>query len=594
MRAYYNDSDPFKCEVVREAIKAGAIAPGEVDERSIADVKPTDLMGYTQCHFFAGGGFWSLALRQAGWPDDRPVWTGSCPCPSFSAAGKGQGFADPRHLWPHWARLIRECLPSTIFGEQVSAAIGHGWLDLIQTDLEAQDYAVGKAVFGACSVGAPHIRQRLYFVANSLRRTSQWRTKSVFGAEETSGDAGSANGRCTDRSEYGGKTEFVAQSGRMPERRRICGSGESGAAAGTGTPSQLVGSGANYALADTADARRQAAGQYESGQPFFPARPEQCSDAGFLGDTEGRGLGMRGSTPGNGGHPAQPSEPCGVGDSTLDRNGAQYGEFRSSRGQQESLGGPSVSGSMDKPIRTGLERYCGNGNDWNQSGWVGEIPTGPVATTSKPGELADADGGNSGSERQQRSGQQRQQPQDGGIGELGISKSERRQSGSVRSECNGEGMESQRREPQQSAFGGKDTSGMADAELPEWWQSAIGRSDDEPAQAGWDESTSGTRERNTIERSGPVNGWWAGADWIGCRDGKFRPVPGTTESGPLSMVDGDFADLGYFLLPSGRGFAFSPLIEKGKERVGRLRLYGDAICIPAAQAFIESYLETEQ
>jgi len=600
MAAYYNEIDPFKTEVLREAIKAGAIAAGEVDERSIADVEPVDLMGYTQCHFFAGGGFWSLALRQAGWPDDRPVWTGSCPCPSFSAAGKGQGFADPRHLWPHWARLIRECHPSTIFGEQVSAAIGHGWLDVVQTDLEAQNYAVGKAVFGACSVGAPHIRQRLYFVANSLRRTSQWRTESVFGAEETSSDAGSANGRCTDRSEYGGKTEFVAQSGRVPERRGVCGPGESGAAAGTGTPGQFVGSGANYALANTADARRQAAGQSGSRQPFFPARPEQCGNAGFLGDTEGRGLGMCGSASGSGGHP-------------------DCAEF---------------TGSMGESISTRLEGYSGNGDDRNQSGRIGEIPTGPVATTGKPGELAyacgggrqqftqnsgfgqssngtrkpdeqlgdhvnfgglaDADGGNSGSERQQRSGQQRQQPQDGGIGELGISKSERRQSGSARSECNGEGMESQRREPQQSAFGGKDTSGVADAELPEWWQGAIGRSDDESAQAGWDESTSGVRERSTIERPGPVNGWWAGADWIGCRDGKFRPVPGTTESSPLSMVDGDFADLGYFLLPSGRGFAFSPLIEKGKERVGRLRLYGDAICIPAAQAFIESYLETEQ
>ena len=106
MAAYYNEIDPFKAEILREAISADAIAPGDVDERSIADVQPTDLVGYAQCHFFAGGGFWSLALRNAGWPDKQPVWTGSCPCPSFSAAGKGQGFDDPRHLWPHWARLI--------------------------------------------------------------------------------------------------------------------------------------------------------------------------------------------------------------------------------------------------------------------------------------------------------------------------------------------------------------------------------------------------------------------------------------------------------------------------------------------------------
>src|SRR5205823_10256685 len=113
--------------------------------------------------------------------DDRPVWTGSYPCPSFSAAGKGGGFDDPRHLWPDWARLIGQCQPATVFGEQVDDAIGHGWLDLVQTDLERQAYAVGKAVLGACSVGAPHIRQRLYFVAHSARE------RQSFGHGEPSG-----------------------------------------------------------------------------------------------------------------------------------------------------------------------------------------------------------------------------------------------------------------------------------------------------------------------------------------------------------------------------------------------------------------------
>lgn len=164
---YYNEHDKAKAATLRELIDIGAIAPGEVDERSIVDVGLDDLRGFTQCHFFAGGGVWSYALRLAGWPDDRPVWTGSCPCPGFSAAGKGGGFRDARHLWPDWFRLIRECRPANIFGEQVDDAIGYGWLDLVQTDLEAADYAVGKAVFGACSVGAPHIRQRLYFGAVS-------------------------------------------------------------------------------------------------------------------------------------------------------------------------------------------------------------------------------------------------------------------------------------------------------------------------------------------------------------------------------------------------------------------------------------------
>ena len=168
MAAYYNEIDPFAAQWLRNLIAAGHIAPGEVDERSIADVRPDDLRGFTQCHFFAGIAGWSYALRLAGWPDDRPVWTGSCPCQGFSLAGKQKGFADERHLWPEWFRLIRECRPDTIFGEQVQSAIGHGWLDLVSNDLEGEGYACGPIVLPACSLGAPHIRQRLWFVAHSV------------------------------------------------------------------------------------------------------------------------------------------------------------------------------------------------------------------------------------------------------------------------------------------------------------------------------------------------------------------------------------------------------------------------------------------
>lgn len=78
--AYYNEIDPFAAAWLEELVRAGHIAPGEVDTRSIEDVCPSDLRGFTQCHFFAGIGVWSYALRLAGWPDDRQVWTGSCPC----------------------------------------------------------------------------------------------------------------------------------------------------------------------------------------------------------------------------------------------------------------------------------------------------------------------------------------------------------------------------------------------------------------------------------------------------------------------------------------------------------------------------------
>jgi DNA (cytosine-5)-methyltransferase 1 len=167
MPAYYNENNPFAAEWLRQLIKAGAIAPGDVDERSIEDVAPTDLAGYTQCHFFAGIGVWSYALRLAGWPDDRPIWTGSPPCQPFSAAGRRKGFSDSRHLWPVWYRLIRECRPVTIVGEQVAGKAGLAWLDAVSTDLEAAGYAVGAVDFCAAGVGAPHIRQRLYWLAHA-------------------------------------------------------------------------------------------------------------------------------------------------------------------------------------------------------------------------------------------------------------------------------------------------------------------------------------------------------------------------------------------------------------------------------------------
>jgi len=165
---YYNEFDPYAAQWLRNLIEAGHIHQGEVDSRSIKDVKASDLSGFVQCHFFAGLGGWSRALHLAGWPEDRPVWTGSCPCQPFSAAGAGGGVTDERHLWPVWFNLIRKCKPDVIFGEQVEAAINHGWLDLVQADLEGEGYACGAVGLPAAGVGAPHIRQRLWFVADQL------------------------------------------------------------------------------------------------------------------------------------------------------------------------------------------------------------------------------------------------------------------------------------------------------------------------------------------------------------------------------------------------------------------------------------------
>jgi DNA (cytosine-5)-methyltransferase 1 len=167
MIAYYNENDKNAAAWLRELIKEKLIAPGEVDERSIEDVLPTELVGYRQCHFFAGIGGWSYALRLAGWPDNKPIWTASCPCQPFSQAGQGKGAADERHLWPPTKWLIDQLRPPKIFGEQVASKDGRQWFAGVRIDLETMGYASGAADLCAASIGAPHIRQRLYWVGDS-------------------------------------------------------------------------------------------------------------------------------------------------------------------------------------------------------------------------------------------------------------------------------------------------------------------------------------------------------------------------------------------------------------------------------------------
>ena len=191
---YYNDNEPFVCEWLTNLIAHGLIPPGMVDCRSITDVKSKDLRGYTQCHFFAGIAGWPLAFQIAGWPNDRPVWSASCPCPPFSVAGKQTGcpecqskdiiwdpgttgqavcsdcdyewFADARHLWPEVWRLAAECRPRHIFGEQVASRQGLEWLAGVRGSMEILGYAVGATDLPAASVGAPHIRQRLWWTTS--------------------------------------------------------------------------------------------------------------------------------------------------------------------------------------------------------------------------------------------------------------------------------------------------------------------------------------------------------------------------------------------------------------------------------------------
>jgi len=221
--AFYNEIDPFAAHLLRRLIDEGVIAPGVVSEKSIKEITADDLRGFTQVHFFAGGGLWSVAARQAGWADGRPIWTASCPCQPFSQAGQGRGLDDPRHLWPDVDRLVHECRaagfgPSVLVGEQVAGAPGYHWFDGVRTDLAKQGYGARVVDIPACAVDAPHIRQRLYWVALAQSDSGRHEGRIVFGPGEGAGSnverAYGQSGRSDGRGGINGAMAAPAGDGR--------------------------------------------------------------------------------------------------------------------------------------------------------------------------------------------------------------------------------------------------------------------------------------------------------------------------------------------------------------------------------------------
>ena len=226
---FYNEIDLKAAQWLRELISDGLIPKGVVDERDIRYIKPEELDGYTQCHFFAGIGGWSYALRLAGWPEDRPVWTGSCPCQPFSVAGKRGGTEDARHLWPTFRWLIAQCRPATVFGEQVASPAGRSWLSGVRSDLEVLGYAFGGADLCAAGVGAPHIRARLWWVAQSEAETQGSGTHGGLADSQNDGQPRSQTPRDGRSGSSYGEPDSGVSDTKLPSatrQREQCGESE--------------------------------------------------------------------------------------------------------------------------------------------------------------------------------------------------------------------------------------------------------------------------------------------------------------------------------------------------------------------------------
>lgn len=221
MPAYYNEFEPYCVQWLKNLIAAGLIPAGDVDDRSITEVSPDDLAGYTQHHFFAGLGGWPLAARLAGWPDDKPLFSGSPPCQPYSTAGRQKGFDDTRDLWPDYFALIRSLRPPFITGEEVYAAVRHGWLDRAFTDLEGEGYTCRALGVPACAVNAPHRRDRLWIVACRSEETVA-DTASLRCQQRRSGSSTPLQGQCSER---GWEQAGSEQVGQLPRRTQGLGSG---------------------------------------------------------------------------------------------------------------------------------------------------------------------------------------------------------------------------------------------------------------------------------------------------------------------------------------------------------------------------------
>ena len=249
MSAYYNENDPFAAAWLRALIADNQIAQGDVDERSIADVAPSDLHGYTQCHFFAGIGGWSYALRLAGWPDDRACWTGSCPCQPFSAVGAGLGFDDPRHLWPQWFRLLRVHRPVVCFGEQVDKALA--WLDLVSETWRVKATPSGRLLWA-------HTASRRRIDGNGY---TGWPTPNA--QDEPNGGPGQG----IDRLPACAAAAWPSPMARHSRPEGIQRSGEQRFEPEDG--------GAVCRMADSPVPRRPRTWEHDGGSPSLPARPAE-------------------------------------------------------------------------------------------------------------------------------------------------------------------------------------------------------------------------------------------------------------------------------------------------------------------------------
>lgn len=179
------------------------------------------------------------------WRGKIDVLTGGFPCQPFSVAGQRKGQEDDRYLWPEMLRAIREIRPTWVIGENVGGIISmvqpgsevtvesqaslfeasdketlleqEYVVETVCRDLEQEGYSIQPIVIPACAIGAPHRRDRIFFIAyRSDARTKgvqQEGKDGVYQSEITS----DTNGHDAGRSGY---EEVECQTGKSQTKER--------------------------------------------------------------------------------------------------------------------------------------------------------------------------------------------------------------------------------------------------------------------------------------------------------------------------------------------------------------------------------------
>ena len=316
------------------------------------------------------------------------VICGGYPCQPFSVAGRQKGEEDPRHLWPEYFRLIKELRPSYVIGENVGGHIRLG-LDSVLEDLDSENYTVRCFSVEAASLGAPHRRERIFWIAVSdtqfkglegRSRDNRGGGREVLSGIEHDGHSVRRQVRRTG-GEDGGTTNDVSDTdserrggrnrgGRRAEQRELLKTKQEGRALGREAErcSELLGQegeGETTDVADTDDSRDRTPRRRTNGnrEKTIEGRQEQSQSepsghsAGNVADNRGS-RGQAGlSAPGHGqkGNPKEPDYDCG--------------------GQ----------GRRSQSNKTTFESYLGGGNDgvsaWLDGSWERGIPR--VAPSNK-------------------------------------------------------------------------------------------------------------------------------------------------------------------------------------------------------------------